>query len=326
MALGLNQLRVFDAVVRAGSFARAAERLAVTPPAVSLQIRLLEEACGAPLFERVARRIRLTAAGETLARYSARIFALVTDAEGAVARDQGFAHARLRLVSGAGVAAYYLPPLWTAIVRRYPELQVQIAVGNSARVLEQLVSLEADVGVLGSEHAHPELTVVPLFRDPLVVVVAREHPWAHHRSISVRALQGERLILREEGSSGRSILEQRMRSLGMRWRVAMEISSNEVIKRAIELGTGVSVMSRALVRREVEGGYLCAIALREPGFSRTMYLACHRQREDSPLVRAVREVAASLDRAAAIPGQRGQPAPPPGRRARAARPDVRPAP
>ena len=77
----------------------------------------------------------------------------------------------------------------------------------------------------------------------------------------------------------------------------MEISSNEVIKRAIELGNGVSVMSRALVRREVEGGYLRAIPLRERGFSRTMYLACHRQREDSPLVRAVREVAATLGRA-----------------------------
>ena len=144
----LNQLRVFDAVVRAGSFARAAERLAVTPPAVSLQIRLLEEACGAPLFERVARRVRLTVAGETLAVYSARIFTLVTDAESALARDQGFAHARLRLVSGAGVAAYYLPPLWTAIVRRYPALQVQIAVGNSARVLEQLV-----VAKRGATHA-----------------------------------------------------------------------------------------------------------------------------------------------------------------------------
>jgi len=299
MALGLNQLRVFDAVVRAGSFARAAERLAVTPPAVSLQIRLLEAACGAPVFERVARRVRLTAMGETLADYCARIFALVSDAEAVVARDQGFAHARLRLVSGAGVAAYYLPPLWTAIAQRYPELQVQIAVGNSARVLEQLVSLEADVGVLGSEHAHPELTVAPLFRDPLVVVVPRAHAWAGRRSISVRALEGERLILREEGSSGRSILEQRMRGLGIRWRVAMEISSNEVIKRAVELGNGVTVMSRAMVRRELEGGYLCAVALREPGFSRTMYLACHRQREASPLVRAVREVAAALDRAPA---------------------------
>jgi LysR family transcriptional regulator, low CO2-responsive transcriptional regulator len=297
MALGLNQLRVFEAVVRCGSFARAAERLTVTPPAVSLQVRLLEQACGAPLFERVGRRVRLTAAGEMLADYCTRIFALVTDAEGAIARDQGFAHARLRLVSGAGVAAYYLPPLWTAIVRRYPALHVQISVGNSARVLEQLVSLEADVGVLGSEHVHPELSAVPLFRDPLVVVVARRHPWARRRTISVRALQGERLILREPGSSGRSILEARMRALGVRCQVAMEISSNEVIKRAVELGSGVSVMSRAMVRREVDGGYLRAIPLRERGFSRTMHLACHRRREDSPLVRAVREVAASLGRA-----------------------------
>jgi DNA-binding transcriptional LysR family regulator len=271
------------------------------PPAVSLQIRVLEAACGAPLFERAGGRVRLTAAGETLAAYSARIFALVGDAEGALARDRGFAHARLRLVSGAGVAAYYLPPLWTAIARRYPDLQVQISVGNSARVLEQLAALEADVGVLGSERVHPELAVVPLFRDPLVVVVPRNHPWAGRRRISVRALDGERLILREPGSSSRAILEQRMRALGVRCRVAMEISSNEVIKRAVELGNGVSVMSRALVRREVEAGYLRALTLREPGFSRTMHLACHRQREHSPLVQAVRAVALGLTRRGAAP-------------------------
>jgi DNA-binding transcriptional LysR family regulator len=307
MALGLNQLRVFEAVVRTGSFARAAARLAVTPPAVSLQMRVLERACGTRLVERVGGRVRLTAAGETLADYCARIFALVGDAEGALARDRGFAHARLRLVSGAGVAAYYLPPLWTAIARRYPELQVQIAVGNSARVLQQLVALEADVGVLGAEHDHPDLSVVPLFRDPLVVVVPRGHAWAGRRRISVRALEGERLILREPGSSSRAILEQKLRALGVRWQVAMEISSNEVIKRAVELGNGVSVMSRALVRREVESGYLRAIPLREPGFSRTMHLACHRDRADSPLVRAVREVASALGRARTSVSQRTQP-------------------
>jgi LysR family transcriptional regulator, low CO2-responsive transcriptional regulator len=300
MPLGLNQLRVFEAVARCGSFVKAAARLAVTPPAVSLQMRLLEAACGAPLFERAGRRIRLTAAGETLADYSARIFALVADAEGAVARDHRFAHARLRLVSGAGVAAYYLPPLWTAITRRYPDLQMQISVANSARVVEQLVALEADMGVLDSEHAHPELSVVPLVRDPLVVVVARDHPWARRRSVSVRALQGERIILREPGSSLRSIVEHRMRSLGLRCQVAMEISSNEVIKRAVELGNGVSVMSRAMVQREIDGGYVHALAFRERGFSRTLHLACHRQRESSPLVRAVRDIAASLRRVPAV--------------------------
>ena len=294
MRLGLNQLRVFEAVTRCGSFLKAAERLAVTPPAVSLQIRQLEEACAAPLFERLGRRVRLTSAGETLRDYAAQIFALVTDAERAMEHDRGFANARLRIVTSATAAAYYLPPLWTALTHRYPGLQVEVAVENSQRVQERLVSLTDDIGVLGGETTHPDLVFVPFVHDLLAVIVPPSHPWAKRRSITAKALRGERLILREVGSASRALIERELRHHGVQCQAAMQIASNEVIKRAVEIGNGVSLMSRAVISREIESGHLHAVALRERGFSRTLHLAYHRQRQQSVLIQTVLSVAAAL--------------------------------
>jgi len=290
--LGLNQLRVFEAVTRSGSFIKAAERLHVTPPAVSLQIHQLEEACGARLFERLGRRVRLTPVGEMLQDYAARIFALVSDAEGAVEQSRGFENARLRIVTAATAAAYYLPPLWSAITRRYPGLRVQLSVENSQRVRDRLVALEDDVGVIGGTSTHPDLVLVPLVNDPLVIVVGRGHPWAKLKTISIKSLQGQKLIFRERGSASRALIEARLAEHGIRYEPALEIGSNEVIKRAVEIGHGIGVLSRAVVAREVRAGYLRALRVRERGFSRTLSLAYHRMRERSPLIQAVVEVAA----------------------------------
>ncbi len=294
MTLGLNQLRVFEAVTRCGSFSKAAERLRVTPPAVSLQIHHLEQTCGAQLFERLGRRVRLTPIGEMLQNYAARIFALVADAEQAMEQSRGFENARLRIVTAATAAAYYLPPLWTAITRRYPGLRFQLSVENSQRVRERLLALEDDVGVIGGNDTHPDLVFMPLVHDPLVVIVARDHPWATRKTISVHALQEQKLIFREPGSASRALVEERLRAYGVRYEPILEIGSNEVIKRAVEIGSGVGVLSQAVVHREVQGGHLRALRVREPGFSRTLYLVYHRMRERSPLIQAVVEVAADL--------------------------------
>ncbi len=296
MTLGLNQLRVFEAVTRCGSFIKAAERLRVTPPAISLQIHQLEQACGARLFERLGRRVRLTPVGEMLQNYAARIFALVADAEGAIEQRRGFENARLRIVTAATAAAYYLPPLWTAIMRRYPGLHFHLTVENSQRVRERLLALEDDVGVIGGNATHPDLVFIPLVHDPLVVIVARDHPWARHKTISVKSLQEQRLIFREPGSASRALVEERLRAHGIKYEPVLEIGSNEVIKRAVEIGNGVGLLSQAVVRRELQGGHLRALRVREPGFSRTLYLVYHRMRERAPLIQAVVEVAADLSK------------------------------
>lgn len=290
MVLNLNQLRTFEAVTRAGSFARAAERLAVTPPAVSLQIAQLEEESGFRLFERHGRRVKLTPAGLLLEEYVHRVFTQVNDAERALEQMRSFERGNLRIVASPTAAAYYLPPLLASFKRRYPAIHVQIAVGNSESVRERLRALDDDLGVLGGQTDDPALVFERLVDDILVAVVPPPHAWARRRSVSLREVADSPLILREPGSASRQLIETRLRSLGFRCVPVMEIGSNEVIKRVVEMGSGVAILSRAIVRREIAARLLNAVAIRGASLVRTIYVAYHRDRQHSPLTQALRAV------------------------------------
>jgi DNA-binding transcriptional LysR family regulator len=285
--VNLSQLRTFDAVARSGSFSAAARRLHVTPAAVSLQMRLLERACGVRLFDRAGRRVRIAPAGEVLRDYSQRMFALERDAERALEHVRGLATGTLRIVSSETAATYYLAPLWTAFQRRYPGIHVQLALENSQRVTERLLALDDDVGVLGLEAPPRELVLETLIEDPLVVVVPPRHPWARRRALRIDALAGQSLILREPGSASRRLLEQRLEAAGVRYRPVMEISSNELIKRAVELGMGIAILSAAVVAREVKYGTLRGVPIGDRRFIRPLYVAYHRERASVPAIRAL---------------------------------------
>jgi len=291
MPPSLHQLKVFEAVARTSSFSKAALELAITQPAVTFQIRQLEQRCGIPLFERVRRRPRLTEAGHTLFQYAQRIFALAEEAAQALELARGFEVGRLRIIASLTAAAYYLPPLVAAFKQRYPGIQVQLFVDNSQRVAERILSLADDLGVLTGEPQDPRLVLEPLCEDPLVVIVHQEHPWAGRRTVSLRELAGQHFILREPGSATRALIESRMAAEGIALRVTMELGSNEAIKRAVELGSGVTLISRVIVQREAEAGRLVMLKVRGRGLVRRFYLAYHRERQESRLIRALLEIA-----------------------------------
>jgi DNA-binding transcriptional LysR family regulator len=291
-----GHLRTFEAVVRSGGFSAAARQLGVTPAAVSLQIRLLERACGVRLFDRAGRRTLLAPAGQVLRDFAQRIVALERDAEQALERVRGVATGTLRIVSSETAATYYLPPLWMAFQRRYPGVHVRLALENSRAVTERLLALEDDVGVLGIDAPPPELILQTLIEDPLVVVVPPRHRWASRRTLGLDALADQPLILREPGSASRRLLEQRLAEAGVRTRPVMEIASNELIKRAVELGMGVAILSAAVVAREVRYGTLRAVAIGDRRFTRPLYVAYHRERASMPAIRALVALAEAFRR------------------------------
>jgi DNA-binding transcriptional LysR family regulator len=289
----LNQLRVFEAVARTGSFSRAAETLSVTQPAVTLQIRQLERDCGVQLFERIRRRPRLTAAGLTLQDYARRIFALVDEAGRHLDGARGLTSGRLRLVTGPTGSAYGAD-LVAAFHRRHPGIHLVLGLDTSERIVQRVVTLADDVGLVGEEQQHPLLARLPFCGDPLVVIVGRRHPWARRRTVSIRELADVALITREAVSTTRRFLEARLGSATRRLRVAMELGSNDAITRAVELGVGVGIVSREVVRSEVRAGTVRALAIRERGFVHRIDLVYHRDRAGSPLIAAVCGVARAL--------------------------------
>ena len=288
--LGFAQLRAFEAVTRTGSFTKAAERLRVTIPAVSLQIRQLEREHGVTLFERLGRRVRLTPAGEMLRQYADRIFTLAHDAERALESTGDFRGTRLRLAATPTAAGYYLAPFWKRLRRRYPGLQLEVSVHNTRTVRQRLLALEDDLGMLGGGTEDGALIVRPFARDTMVAIVSREHPWAKRNAVTLKALGREPLILREPGSAGREIVERALRTAGIEPRAVMEMTSTEAIKQAVEANGGVAVLARAVVQRDVAGGHLRALAVRGGDLTLRLAFAYHRERADSPLLRAVLDV------------------------------------
>lgn len=286
----LTAFRVFEAVARLGSFSQAARELAVTQPAVSAQVRRLERDYGVALFERIRRRARLTHAGETLYRYVQRVFALLDEAGQTLEATRGLQRGRLTLAAGVTLAAYYVPPLVTDFKRRHPGVEVRVVVANSTRVLEHILALEADVGVLGGEPQHSQIVRHELWRDPLVIIAAPGHPLAKQRSVPLDALKGHAFILREPGSATRAFAEQLAARVGLPLTVGMEVGSNEAVKRIVQMGGGLSLVSRTIVEHEVRDGRLALLKLRGSelsGLRRRIDLVYHRDRAEAPLIQAV---------------------------------------
>jgi DNA-binding transcriptional LysR family regulator len=303
MMLPLDQLRFFHAVARYGSFANAADKLAVTPSAVSQQIRRLEELCGVKLFDRVGRGVRLNSAGKILETYAERIDTLASDAHRALDDARGLRSGWLRIVSSATAAGYYLPRLWAAFKQQHPGIYLQVAIDNSERVADRIVHFQDDIGILSAQEKHPDLVLQLLAEDPLVVVIPSSHRLKGQPSVELADLAEEQLIVRELGSASRAFVERALTAAGIKFRPAMEIASHEVIKQTIERGYGIAIMSAAVVRREVEQGTLCQVKLRGSSFCRALYLAHHRDRGSSPLINAMLELARSLE----TPGSPGAP-------------------
>lgn len=288
--MNLNQLRAFAAVATAGSFSRAAELLAVTQPAVTMQIRELERECGVQLFERIRRAPRLTEAGALLHDYTRRIFSLLDEASRRLEGARGLATGRLRVVGGP-TGSCYAAPLVAAFHARYPGIQVSLQVDTSERVAERVATLADDIGLLGEEQQDARLAREPLCDDPLVLIASPRHPWAKRRTVSIRDLAGLPLLVREAGSTTRAFVDARLGAASRQIHVALELGSNDAIKRAVELGAGLAIVSREVVRAEVRAGTLKALRITERGFVHRIDLVYHQDRAQAPVIAAVRALA-----------------------------------
>ena len=255
LRLSVRQLEVFAAAARHLSFARAAETLHLSAPAISMQIADLEKTLGVPLFERTGRRIALTTAGEYFLVHARRLIANLKDAEDTIARLKGVQTGRLT-VGVLSTAKYFVPRLMAGFMRDHPGLDFKLEVGNRQALSELLARSEVDLAVMGTPPRDLDLRVEPFAAHPLGVIAAPGHPLGELPHIPAALLDREPFIVREPGSGTRAAMERYFAQAGIKPASIMAMSSNETIKQAVIANMGVSFLSLHTTGLEVQTGLL----------------------------------------------------------------------
>jgi DNA-binding transcriptional LysR family regulator len=250
----LRQLQVFEAIMRLGSFTRAAEELFLTQPTVSMQIKKLSETMDLPLFEHVGRRVQATEAGRELYDASRRIFETLANLETKLADLKGMKRGRLRL-GVITTAAYFAPEILGEFSQLYPGVEVSLKVTNRDSIIDRMRANEDDLYVMGQAPADEvEVEAFSFAPNPLVMMAPRKHLLVGKKSIPLKRIAEEPFILREPGSGIRDATLRVFEAAGLRPTVRMELGSNEAIKHAVVGGLGISVLSlHTLALEGVEG-------------------------------------------------------------------------
>lgn len=247
----LPQLQVFEASVRLGSFARAAEELHMAPPTASVQIKKLTETVGLPLFEQVGKRIYPTDAGRRLYASCNDVFGALSALEESLTDMRGLhsGHLRLAVTSTAG---YFAPRLLGAFIQRYPGIETSLQIHNRSTLIERLANNEDDLYMFADAPDNREVIVQSILPNPLVVFARSDHPLAREKDIAFARLASEPFLMREPGSGTRMVTLKLFEQHGLTPKIRMELSSNEAIREGILAGVGVSILSRYMLGLELE--------------------------------------------------------------------------
>jgi DNA-binding transcriptional LysR family regulator len=284
--MNLNHLAVFHAVAQAGSMTLGAERLDVSQPAVSKQVRELERVLGVHLFDRVGRRVHLSQAGEILADYARRLFALAHEAEAAMADVRAVGQGRLVVGASTTIGTYLLPDVVAEFWRRHPGVELLVEIENTEQIHRRLAGLEVDVGLTEGFVEEDELEAEVFHRDELVMIAAPGHPLAARSRVPLSAVRREPFVLREPGSGTRAVEERALAHLKLPVRVAMALGSTEAIKRVVAEGVGLAIVSRLAVHAECAAGALAVLPVAGLRIERPLHLVRRRGRRDGPALQA----------------------------------------
>jgi DNA-binding transcriptional LysR family regulator len=253
--LTLRQLKVFESVARNLSFSRAAEELYLTQPAVSMQIKQLEDSVDLPLFEQIGKRIYLTDAGHELYHYSRGISQQLADMELALDELKGLERGKLN-ISVVSTANYFAPHLLAKFCQRYSSITVSLNVSNRETVLRHLADNLTDLAIMGQPPDDLDIVSESFMENPLVVIAPPGHPLCELHRIPVQRLERETFLVREPGSGTRSAMERFFAAHHISINKGMETDTNEAIKQAVRAGMGLGIMSLHTAELELETGRL----------------------------------------------------------------------
>lgn len=292
MHISLRQLKVFDAVARHLSYTRAAEELHLTQPAVSMQVRQLEEEVGLPLFERLGNRIVLTGAGREVYDYGRGINDALRELQEVLESLKGVSRGRLHLAV-ASTVNYFAPRLLAIFHRRYPGISLQLDVTNREQLVRLLADNAVDLVLMGVPPTDMQVEAEPFMENPHVVIAPPDHPLAGESGITPERLAEEVFVMREPGSGTRQTMERFFSERGLSLRHGMRMTRNEAVKQAVRSGLGLSVVSLHTIELELETRRLVTLDVEGFPDRRQWYLVYRRGKRLSPAASAFREFVTS---------------------------------
>ena len=275
-----RRLQVFHTVARLLSFTKAAEMLHMTQPAVTFQIRQLEEHFNTRLFDRTHNRISLTAAGERVFQYAEKIIALYGEMDIKVRELTGDVSGILIIGASTTIAEYMLPSLLGTFKEKHPDINLRLKVSNSVGIVHMVEDNSVDVGIVESPITNKNLVVEVCWYDKLVLICPTNHPLAKKSKIKVEDLLGQPFVFREEGSGTREFISEYLEQNNMHLHdlnLNVEVGNPEAVKSAVEAGLGVSIVSQATIVKELKLATLAARPL-DPPLERPFSIVFQRQK------------------------------------------------
>jgi DNA-binding transcriptional LysR family regulator len=250
--LNLHQLATFQAVAKHRSYVRAAEELHFSQPAVSAQIRHLEESLGVKLFDQIGRKTHLTQAGEELYLYSQKIFSVIDETMDVMEALRSPYYGRLSVGADTTVGSYVIPGLLGKFRQIYPQVEILLQVLNRASLIEAIFNNRVELAVMGSVPDDAPVEIEPFAFNPLVLVAAPTHRLAGLKNVPIEELGREHFLLREQGSGTRAALEKALEDAGLPLQVSMQVGNNSAIKQGVVAGLGIALISRVAIDMELE--------------------------------------------------------------------------
>ncbi|MBL0124543.1 MAG: LysR family transcriptional regulator [Betaproteobacteria bacterium] len=283
-----RQLKTFESVARLLNFTRAAEELHLSQPAISMQIKQLEDHAGMALFEQIGKKTFLTQAGEQVRRLALEMLSQVKDCEDSLASLRGATggHLELTVVS---TAKYFAPQVLSTFSKSHADVTVKLLVNNREQVIQQLMENRVDLAIMGRPPPGLDAVASVFAKHPHGIIAPPDHPMAKKKRINLKLLAGENFLIREPGSGTRTSMERVFAERGVKLASSMELASNETIKQGVMAGLGLSYLSLHTVGLELAAGKLVRLDVIGTPVVREWYVIQRKGKILSPLAERFRE-------------------------------------
>jgi DNA-binding transcriptional LysR family regulator len=292
--INFNQLRVFYHAAKHLNFTRGAKELCITQPAVTAQIKLLEESCTFKLFKKRGRKLHLTDEGKTLYRYAENVFEYEKDIEDAIEGMRKLKTGTLRLGTTKTYARYFMPFLVGRFREAYPQVKIHLDEGSSRDMSRSLLDFRNEVAIVARAEDHPSVRFTPFSREEVALILSPRHPFSQKSGVGVRELASEPIIMKETGSGTRKLVNELFAKYGVSPNVLMETSNTEFIKELVQQGAGLSFLVREAVAAEVQAGKLVTVPIQKETMLLDVSIAQLKDQHLSPPAKAFLHVLGRL--------------------------------